>query len=111
MDGLEPSSYFSEMLDAYLDPGMLTWARLVLCDNDNSFDVFIPQGNDALEEHFVFAGTLTAELLRLGVHRVLSGLTPAPDARFIIQGSDLHELDDATLDTIAQAALWGELRF
>ena len=114
------------MLDEFFEPHMLPWSRLVSHDDDSGLDVFIPQtanqssdpaargtaSSDEDPEQYVLVGTLTAELLRLGVHRILSGLTPTPaDTRFIIQASEPDELNTATLDAIAQAALWGELRF
>lgn len=113
MDGLEPTSVFHELLDDLEQPGVVPWA--VLIRNGNGVDVFQPSPTDAFSltppEVFENIATLTPELLRLGVQRILTGLCQVPDdVLFVLRAANHDELDVNTLDAIVQAALWGRLQ-
>jgi hypothetical protein len=123
MDGLEPSSIFHELLNDVEQPGVISWA--VLSRNEHGIDVFYQRQADAFSltppdvfdnevfnnEVFNKAATLTPELLRLGVQRILTGLCQVPDdVLFVLRAANHDELDVNTLDAIVQAALWGRIQ-
>lgn len=113
MDGLEPTSVFFELLDDVEQPGVISWA--VLVRNGPGIDVFraplVDEFSLTPPDVLEVIGTLTPELLRLGVRRILTGLCQVPDdVLFVLRAANHDELDVNTLDAIIQAALWGRLQ-
>lgn len=103
MDGLESTQALAELLERV--PASLDWA---LCEElPDGYEVWVRTDCGA----FVQSGTLDTERLRLGVSRVLSGITRTSSAVvFRLRGSDTPELPCDVVNIIVQAALWGEIR-
>jgi hypothetical protein len=113
MDGLEPHDEYLELLERV--PGSLEWG--ILEERDDGYDVWVTAATgvppSGLVHGFSNAGFLDAGRLRLGVSRVLWGITRTPDdvTVFKLRASRAHELDAQLLDVIVQAGLFGEMRY
>jgi hypothetical protein len=105
VDSLESHDEYLDLLERV--PTALSWCLLE--ERESGYDVWM---RNTLQDGYFFVGFLDAERLRLGVARVVSGLTRVPhELTYLhIKTSHPRELSDAALDVLTQAALWGELR-
>jgi hypothetical protein len=104
MDGLESTQELTVLLDRV--PDALVWA---LCEElPTGYEIWIRDDAGT----FVPSGVLDPERLRLGISRIISGITLTSSTTvFRLRGSVATDLPNSVLDTVVQAALWGEIRF